>query len=105
MSKASELIKEIESVQEMKTPSLVDAQVRNVARELGYNPVDTAKNSADHMVFQYGKTELIVDRKGTNLTFTYDGKVIHTAPEATFDLVNFKAWEPINKIVQKGVIG
>lgn len=105
MSKASELIKEIEDVQEMQKLSLVDASVRNVARELGYNPIDTVKNSADHMVFQYGDKELIIDRAGVNLTFTYDGKVIHTAPESTFELTNFKSWEPINKIVKKGITG
>ena len=105
MSKASELIKDIEGLQEMQKLSLVDGAVRNVARELEFNPIDTTKNSADHMVFRYGDKELIIDRKGTSLTFTYDGKVIHTAPEATFDLTDFKAWDPICKIVKKGVIG
>jgi len=105
MSKASKLIKEIESVQEMQKLSLVDASVRNVARELGYNPIDTTKNSADHMVFQYGNKELIVDRAGANLTFTFGGKVVHTAPESMFNLTDFHAWEPVNKIVKKGVTG
>lgn len=105
MSKASDLIKSIEGLQEMQKLSLVDASIRNVARELEFNPVDTTKNSADHMVFQYGDKELIVDRKGTNLTFTYDGKVIHTSPESAFDLKNFKSWEPISKIVKKGIAG
>jgi len=105
MSQAADLIKSIESVQEMQKLSLVDAAVRNIARELEFNPIDTVKNSADHMVFQYGDKELMIDRAGANLTFTYDGKVIHTAPEATFDLKNFKSWEPINKIVKKGITG
>ena len=105
MSKAADLIKDIEGLQEMKKLSLVDASVRNVARELEFNPVDTVKNSADHMVFQYGDRELVIDRAGANLTFTYDGKVIHTSPESAFDLVDFKAWEPISKIVKKGITG
>jgi len=103
MSKASKLIKEIEGLQEMQKLSLVDAAVRNCARELEFNPIDTTENNANHMVFQYGDKPLVIDRVGANLTFTYSGKVIHTAPEATFDLKDYKAWTPILDVVKKGV--
>lgn len=94
-NRAKEVMKKIAELNEMGKLTLSDPAIKNVAHELGFNTVDATENTEDHMVFDHGGKQLILDRTGGKVTFTFDGKVIHSAPESAFDLKNPKDWEPI----------
>jgi len=96
MSRAKSLISKLEEMHY----STMDPNVRNIARGMEMNPVDSPESVRNNMIFDYGGRKVVVNTETDNVVVSVDGTNLLTTPKVDFDLLKTENWNKIRDLLK-----